>query len=197
MALFRRLVTLGSAAALLAAGWMVVSTSTLRRADGPDGPQAVAALSPSQPAAGASLLVPVAGVAPAQLEDTWGQERGGGTRLHRAIDIAAPAGTPVVAASAGRVEKLYLSEEGGLTAYLRTPDGQALHYYAHLQDYAPGLREGAVLPRGAPIGYVGSTGNADPASPHLHFEVLRTRPDAEWYEEAEPVNPYPLLAGRR
>lgn len=144
----------------------------------------------------AGLAVPVAGVSVEQLVDTYSQSRAGGARSHDAIDIMAPAGRPVVAAAEGTVEKLFFSEGGGgISAYVRSPDRQWIYYYAHLEAYAPGLREGQHLERGDPIGMVGSTGNADPAGPHLHFAVHRMAPGERWHQ-GTPVNPYPLLAGR-
>lgn len=141
------------------------------------------------------LAVPVAGIRVGDLVDTYAQSRASGARGHDAIDIMAPAGTPVVAAAEGRVEKLFFSEGGGgITAYVRSPDEQWVYYYAHMQDYAPGLREGQGLAKGDPIGRVGATGNADPAGPHLHFAVHRMAAGESWHE-GTPVNPYPLLAG--
>jgi len=144
-----------------------------------------------------ALIVPVAGVATDRLEDTFTQAREHGSRPHDAIDILAPRGTPVVAAAAGTVEKLFVSERGGNTIYVRSPDRRWTDYYAHLDAWRPGLKEGdAVLP-GQVLGTVGSTGNADPAAPHLHFAVSRVSADQRWYE-GTPVNPYPMLvAGRR
>jgi len=142
--------------------------------------------------AGAALIIPVAGVKAAQLTDTFTAARASGRR-HDAIDIMAPAGTPVIAAAPGTVEKLFLSKAGGNTIYVRSPDGETIHYYAHLQSYAPGLHEGQVVHQGEAIGLVGSTGDANPAAPHLHFQVLRTSPQAKWWDSATPVNPYPLL----
>lgn len=142
------------------------------------------------------LLVPAAGVGPDQLVDTFTQARAGGARVHDAIDIMAPAGTPVLAAAPGRLEKLFFSESGGgNTLYVRSSDGRWSYYYAHLQDYAPGLREGQKIARGQKIGTVGSSGNADPAGPHLHFAIHRMEPGDSWWE-GTPVNPYPLLAGK-
>lgn len=141
------------------------------------------------------LAVPVAGLTPEQLVDTYTQARAGGVRVHDAIDIVAPVGTPVVAAAEGTVEKLYFSRGGGgITVYVRSPDRRWIYYYAHLQEYAPGLQEGQRVARGDRLGSVGSTGNANPAGPHLHFAVHRTEPNGPWYE-GTPVNPYPLLAG--
>ena len=140
------------------------------------------------------LAVPVAGVGVEDLVDTYTQARGGGARVHDAIDIVAPAGTAVVAAAEGTVEKLYFSRGGGgITVYVRSPDRQWTYYYAHLQEYAPGLREGQRVERGTRLGSVGATGNA--RDPHLHFAVHRMARDEPWYE-GTPVNPYPLLAGR-
>jgi murein DD-endopeptidase MepM/ murein hydrolase activator NlpD len=142
------------------------------------------------------LVMPVLNVSPGQLHDTYSDARGEGERLHEAIDIMAPAGTAVIAAGPGTIERLFLSQAGGNAIYLRSPDRRTLHYYAHLQGYAPGLREGQQVRRGQRLGTVGSTGNADPAAPHLHFAVLRTTPDAEWWEPATATNPYALLGGR-
>ena len=143
------------------------------------------------------LAVPVAGIKAAQLLDTYKQARAGGARVHDAIDIMAPHGTPVVAAAPGRVEKLYFSKGGGgITVYVRSPDHRYTFYYAHLQDYAPGLREGQAIRQGDLIGTVGSTGNANPAGPHLHFAINRMAPGEKWYN-GTPVNPYPLLAGKQ
>lgn len=142
-----------------------------------------------------ALLVPVAGVTASQLSDTFNDARGGGTRVHEALDIMAPRGTPVLAAVDGKVEKLFNSDAGGLTVYQLDPTGTYCYYYAHLDAYAPGLREGQILKRGDVIGTVGSTGNADPASPHLHFAIFLLGPEKRWHE-GTPVNPYPLLTAR-
>jgi murein DD-endopeptidase MepM/ murein hydrolase activator NlpD len=139
------------------------------------------------------LVIPVAGIVPGQLTDTFTVARNGG-RHHDAIDIMAPAGTPVIAAAAGTVEKLFLSKAGGNTIYVRSPDRTTLYYYAHLQDYAAGLHEGQAVRQGDTLGRVGSTGDANPAAPHLHFQVLQTNPQAKWWEPNTALNPYPMLA---
>ena len=145
----------------------------------------------------AGLAVPVQGVRPGQLVDTFTQARAGGARRHDAIDIMAPHGTPVLAAADGTVEKLFHSQGGGgITAYVRSPDTRWSYYYAHLASYAPGLAEGQRVRRGQLIGRVGSTGNANPAGPHLHFAINRMEPGEKWHG-GTPVNPYPLLAGQR
>jgi peptidoglycan LD-endopeptidase LytH len=141
-----------------------------------------------------ALVIPVDGVKAEQLTDTWGQSRAGGARTHKAIDIMAPRGTLVVAAAPGRIEKLFDSKDGGMTVYVRSPDGRTIHYYAHLDTYRAGLREGQQVRTGEVLGTVGSTGNASPDGPHLHFEVKRMAPGESWHQ-GEEVNPYPLLAG--
>jgi len=142
------------------------------------------------------LAIPVVGIRAEQLTDTFTQARAGGSRPHDAIDIMASRGTPVVAAAGGIVEKLFFSNGGGgITVYVRSPDRRWTYYYAHLDAYAPGLREGQQLGRGDPIGTVGSTGNANPAGPHLHFAIHEMGPNDRWYQ-GRAVNPYPLLAGR-
>ena len=144
----------------------------------------------------AGLAIPVAGIKPALLVDTFTQARAGGARVHDAIDIMAAHGTPVAAAADGTVEKLYFSQGGGgTTVYVRSPDGRWSYYYAHMSGYAPGLREGQKLRRGAPVGYVGSSGNASPGGPHLHFAINRMGPGEKWWQ-GSPINPYPLLAGK-
>ena len=145
----------------------------------------------------AGLAIPVVGIGREQLVDTFTQARAGGARAHDAIDIMAPAGTPVVAAAPGTVEKLFFSQGGGgISAYVRSDDRHWTYYYAHLQEYAPGLAEGQRVARGTPIGRVGSTGNANPAGPHLHFAINRMNPGEKWYN-GTPINPYPLLAGKK
>jgi murein DD-endopeptidase MepM/ murein hydrolase activator NlpD len=141
------------------------------------------------------LTVPVQGVARSKIVDTWGQSRANGARVHQATDIMAPGGTPVIAAAPGTVEKLFYSNGGGgITLYVRSPDRKWSYYYAHLQDYAPGLHEGQVVAEGELIGFVGDTGNAGTGNFHLHFGMSRMGPADRWWQ-GEPVNPYPLLAG--
>ncbi|WP_349811185.1 M23 family metallopeptidase [Xanthomonas dyei] len=143
--------------------------------------------------AGTGLLIPVQGIDRSKLQDTFTDARSEG-RVHDAIDILAPAGTPVLAVADGTVEKLFDSERGGLTMYQFEPGGTYCYYYAHLQRYADGLAEKQSIKRGQVIGYVGSTGNADPAAPHLHFEIHRLGPEKQWWK-GEALNPYPVLHG--
>jgi hypothetical protein len=138
-------------------------------------------------------MIPVAGVAASQLQDTFGDNRGSdGERAHEALDIMAPRGTPVLAASDGKVEKLFTSVPGGLTIYQFDPTRTWAYYYAHLDRYAPGLAEGRQLKRGDVIGYVGSTGNASEDAPHLHFAIFVLGPGKRWWQ-GTAIDPYPLL----
>ena len=148
------------------------------------------------PTAMPTLIIPVQGVAANQLTDTFTQARAGGLRVHDAIDIMAPRGTPVLAASSGTVERLYTSAAGGLTIYIRLDDRRFIHYYAHLDSYASGLAEGQRVNQGQVIGAVGFTGNANVAAPHLHFAIQLTTEAAKWYEPSTALNPYPLLTRR-
>lgn len=141
-----------------------------------------------------ALRIPVMNVRASDLSDTFldGREEDGG-RPHEALDIMAPKGTSVVAAGPGTIAKLHRSASGGNSIYVRSADRRIIHFYAHLDQYAEGLREGQRVRRGQRLGTVGSTGSASAERPHLHFAILRTTADAEWWEPATAVNPYPLL----
>jgi murein DD-endopeptidase MepM/ murein hydrolase activator NlpD len=138
------------------------------------------------------LIVPVTGVTPAQLVGSFDDARG--QRRHEALDIPAPRGTPVVSAAAGQLVKLHTSEFGGLMVYTADETERFVLLYAHLDRYASGLAEGMRLRRGQLLGYVGTTGNAPPEVPHLHFGIARVSSVAEWWRGA-PVDPLPLLGG--
>lgn len=140
------------------------------------------------------LTIPVSGVMAAHLTNTYGDDRGGGARRHGALDIMAPRGTPVVATEDGRIEKLFTSDQGGLTIYQFDPTRTYNYYYAHLDRYADGLAEGQAVKRGQVIGYVGFTGNASPEGPHLHFAILKLGTRKLWHE-GTPLNPFPVLGG--
>ncbi len=142
------------------------------------------------------LAIPVPGVKPGELIDTYTASRGGGMRVHNAIDIMAGEGRPVIAAAPGTVEKLFFSQGGGgITIYVRSEDQAWTYYYAHLSAYAPGLTEGQHVARGALIGFVGHTGDASADGPHLHFAINHMAPGERWWS-GTPINPYPLLAGK-
>jgi murein DD-endopeptidase MepM/ murein hydrolase activator NlpD len=141
------------------------------------------------------LALPVVGIKPDQLSDTYDDARGQGRR-HDAIDILAPEGAPVIAAADGQIEKLFNSVRGGMTIYERSPDRKWTYYYAHLSAYAPGLAEGQQVKRGQVIARVGHTGDASAAGPHLHFAINAMGPGDRWWN-GTPINPYPLLAGKK
>ena len=154
-------------------------------------PQPSASAQPSPNAPVASLLIPVAGVRPEQLRDTFSEARSMG-RTHDAIDIPAPHGTPVLATADGRIIKLFQSVPGGTTIYQLDPDNRTVYYYAHLDHYADGLAEGHFAHRGEVIAYVGDTGNAGAGNYHLHFSISIVS-DPKRYWEGTNINPYPLL----
>ena len=156
-----------------------------------DTPVAAAGAAPAPNVPPGKLLVPVDGMPFSRLADTYDQPRGT-ERHHEALDIMAPKGTKVVAVADGKIAKLFTSKPGGLTVYQFDPTEKYAYYYAHLDRYADGLQEGAQVKRGDLIGYVGSTGNADPNAPHLHFAVFELTPEKQWWK-GTPVDPYPLL----
>ena len=224
MSLIDRILTIIVTATLTSAVWIVAGGSRMENATGegqrsttrpseaaPSPSPAIDSLpsdaAPAEPLDGQpereagsgnrdNLMIPVLNVRASDLSDTFTQPRGDGARLHEALDIVAPVGTTVRAAGSGSVEKLYRSRAGGNTVYVRTSDGSTIHYYAHLDEYAEGLKEGQRIRRGQRLGTVGSSGNADDQTPHLHFAILQTTADAEWWEPANAVNPYPLLTGQ-
>jgi peptidoglycan LD-endopeptidase LytH len=151
---------------------------------------------PSGAAASAigTLIVPVRAVEPSQLRDTYDELRGGDTRTHEALDIPAPRGTPVLSATGGRVLKLFNSKAGGKMVYAADSSEHFILMYAHLDSYANGLAEGQPLKTGQVIGAVGTTGNAPPNLPHLHFAIARSNDVKVWWK-GMPVNPYPMLVG--
>ncbi len=197
--MLRRLVIGLAVLALGYVGWVIV-LNLPGRGGAPKAARATAAPAPAFRAAGAapkpgastaSLLVPVEGVSASQLSDTFDDARGQG-RVHDAIDIMAPRGTPVIAAAAGTVEKLFDSKLGGRTIYVRRMGGQWIDYYAHLDSYAPGLAEGQRVERGQRFATVGATGDASDDAPHLHFAVNAMAPGEGWWQ-GKAINPYPLF----
>jgi peptidoglycan LD-endopeptidase LytH len=136
------------------------------------------------------MVPPIRGLRLTDLRDTFFEVHSG--HLHEAIDIPAPQGTPVHAAVSGTIRKLFLSIPGGNTIYEFDEAGMYCYYYAHLERYAPELREGMRVERGAVIGFVGSTGNADPRTPHLHFAVFLLGPEQLWWK-GTAIDSYPGL----
>jgi len=119
-------------------------------------------------------------------------EARGGSRRHEALDILAPRNTPVVAVEDGTIARLFTSRAGGLTIYQYDPSERFVYYYAHLERYADGLKEGDKVRRGQVIGYVGTTGNAPKNTPHLHFAIVRLTEAKRWWE-GTPIDPYEVL----
>ncbi len=139
--------------------------------------------------------MPVEGVPREALDDTFGDPRNQ-TRQHEALDIIAPRGTHVLAVEDGSVVKLFTSERGGLTLYQFDPTQRYAYYYAHLDAYAPGIKEQMPLRRGQLIGFVGTTGNAPKDTPHLHFAIFLLTDEKQWWQ-GTPINPFAVWAGRR
>ncbi len=155
----------------------------------------IAALFPVVLAFGATSSIlcmtpPISGLALADLRDTFEEVHNG--HRHEAIDILVPRGTPVHAVVSGNIRKLFLSKPGGNTIYQFDEMGVYCYYYAHLDRYVEGLREGTRVERGDVIGFVGSTGNADARTPHLHFAIFELEPQRQWWK-GKAVNPYPGL----
>jgi murein DD-endopeptidase MepM/ murein hydrolase activator NlpD len=140
-----------------------------------------------------ALMVPVEGVRPEKVPDTYWQPRDGGARTHQAVDILAKRGTPVLSADSGTVLRLSKNTLGGITIYATDPDRRFVFYYAHLDGYAPGLFEGKPVAQGELLGYVGTTGNAPKNTPHLHFQVMRYVDARQWWN-GPPFDPRPFLA---
>jgi murein DD-endopeptidase MepM/ murein hydrolase activator NlpD len=182
----------GSVLATALVGWRLVLSGRGVIHDIPDEPEATAAVAQPQPELRErGLLIPVQGVAPAALSNTFAATRGGGTRVHHALDIMAPRGTPVLAVEGGRIVRLHRGGAGGITVYQLDAESRYGYYYAHLDRYADGLAQGQAVRRGDVLGYVGTTGNAPPGAPHLHFAIYEVAdPRRPW--RGRPIDPYPL-----
>jgi peptidoglycan LD-endopeptidase LytH len=173
-------------------GWRLVLWSRGVIEAMPDEPEATsAAIEPQPELRERSLLIPVQGMAPAALRDNFNDARGGGRRVHHALDIMAARGTPVLAVEDGRVIRLHKGGAGGITVYQLDEAGRYGFYYAHLDRLAPGLAEGQAVRRGDVLGFVGTTGNAPASAPHLHFGIYEIA-DGQTRWGGRPVNPYPL-----
>jgi murein DD-endopeptidase MepM/ murein hydrolase activator NlpD len=140
-----------------------------------------------------NLTLPILGLGIRDIQDTFGQSRAEG-KAHEATDILSPRGTPVLAMDDGVIQKLFLSKPGGLTIYEFDHEESFCFYYAHLDRYAEGLREGMPVHHGDVIGYVGTTGNAPPNTPHLHLAIFRLGPEKRWWQ-GTAIDPYPVLIG--
>jgi murein DD-endopeptidase MepM/ murein hydrolase activator NlpD len=154
------------------------------------GPEDLASLRERQ------LAFPVQGFDVLKLHDSFEEPRDGGARIHAALDIHAPRGTPVLAVDAGVVARLHNSSTGGLSVYHFDPRTSYCYYYAHLDRYADGLKDGAAVRKGDVLGYVGTTGNAPETAPHLHFAIFKLGPEKRW-GHGVPVNPFELWSAKK
>jgi murein DD-endopeptidase MepM/ murein hydrolase activator NlpD len=137
------------------------------------------------------LTLPVQLITRDDIRDNFNEARGAG-RQHEAIDVLAPRNTPILAVEDGTVAKLFLSKAGGLTIYQFDPTGDYVYYYAHLEGYAPGLKEKDAVTRGQVIGYVGTSGNAPRDTPHLHFAIFKLTGEKQWWR-GTAIDPYQVL----
>jgi peptidoglycan LD-endopeptidase LytH len=140
------------------------------------------------------LRLPIDNADVQAMKGQFGERRAGGARGHEAVDILAPRNTPVHAVEDGTIAKLFTSKQGGLTVYQFDPSGRFCYYYAHLERYAPDLREQQSILRGDVIGYVGTSGNAPANTPHLHFAIFELTPERHWWQ-GTPIDPWPAFKG--
>jgi murein DD-endopeptidase MepM/ murein hydrolase activator NlpD len=188
-----------AAASVAASAQTLIPTSRLQaliaearnKSTATDAPLARQASARPEPRRGMGLVVPVLGMPVERLRNTYDESRSGGRR-HDAIDIHAPRGTPVVATTDGTIIKLHNGARGGLSLYQMDDDGRTRYYYAHLDRYAEGVREGLRVRRGQVIGYVGDTGNAQPGDYHLHFSIAVLSDRSRWWA-GENLNPFSVL----
>jgi len=154
-------------------------------------PTAVSSASAVEELRSRGLALPVEGLKANQLRDTFNEMRGA-SRRHEALDVLAARNTPVIAVEDGKIARLFLSDAGGITIYQFDPSETYVYYYAHLERYAAGLKEGDTVKRGQVIGYVGTTGNAPPDTPHLHFAIFQMTSEKKWWQ-GTPIDPYSVL----
>jgi murein DD-endopeptidase MepM/ murein hydrolase activator NlpD len=140
------------------------------------------------------IMLPVAGADPAKLEDSFKEPRDG-DRVHRAIDIMAPRGTPILSADDGKILRMTTSTLGGISMYAVDPSSRLVYYYAHMDRYNDGMSPGRNIVKGDTLGFVGTTGNAPKNLPHLHFQVMKWPADGKYWN-GEPIDPFEVLGGR-
>jgi murein DD-endopeptidase MepM/ murein hydrolase activator NlpD len=140
------------------------------------------------------LRLPLDGANIESLKGGFAETRGS-DRPHEAVDMLAPRNTPVHAVDGGSIAKLFTSKAGGLTIYQFDPSGRLCYYYAHLERYADGLKDGQTVSQGDVVGYVGTTGNAPPNTPHLHFAVFELNADKHWWQ-GRAIDPYLVFKDR-
>jgi murein DD-endopeptidase MepM/ murein hydrolase activator NlpD len=135
------------------------------------------------------LALPIDAASVDAMQGGFEERRDAGGRGHEAVDIRAPRNTPVRAVDDGVIAKLFNSKAGGITLYQYDPSGRFCYYYAHLERYADGIKEGQRISRGEVLGYVGTSGNAPPNTPHLHFAVFELDAERRWWK-GRPIDPY-------
>jgi murein DD-endopeptidase MepM/ murein hydrolase activator NlpD len=157
-----------------------------------EAPPVLATAPPAIPLVSSSGLVfPVRGGPNTRLRDSFDEARG--ARIHAALDILAPRGTPVLAVCDGHVTRLSNGRLSGIALDLVDGADHYCYYYAHLAAYAAGLQQGQAVSRGQVLGYVGNTGNAAQTSPHLHFAIFALPGGGGSCYSGTPLNPYVLL----
>ena len=139
------------------------------------------------------IALPVAGADMSKVDDSFSEPRDGG-RVHRAIDILAPRGTPILSADDGKILRMTTSNLGGISMYTVDPEGRLVYYYAHMDRYNDAMSPGRAIAKGDTLGYVGTTGNAPKDTPHLHFQVMRWPADGKYWN-GDPIDPYEALGG--
>jgi peptidoglycan LD-endopeptidase LytH len=139
------------------------------------------------------ILLPVAGADISKVEDTFFEGRDG-DRVHRALDILAPRGTPILSADDGKILRMSTSALGGICMYTIDAQSRLVYYYAHMDHYNDAMSPGRSIVRGDTLGFVGTTGNAPKDTPHLHFQVMRWATDGKYWN-GEPIDAYEALGG--
>lgn len=142
------------------------------------------------------LVVPVAGADMAKVADSFFEPRDGGDRTHRALDILAPRGTPILSADDGKILRMSKSSLGGITMYTVDPAHRIVYYYAHMERYNDAMSPGRTITRGDTLGFVGTTGNAPKNTPHLHFQIMSWPSDGKYWN-GDPIDPFDFLGGAR
>ena len=109
----------------------------------------------------------------ARLSSSFGMRKhpiDGYNKMHRGTDFAAPMGTPIMASGSGMITRARWCGGGGNCVKIRHNSTYET-IYAHMKNFARGIKEGLRVKQGQIIGYVGSTGKS--TGPHLHYEVVK------------------------
>lgn len=137
------------------------------------------------------LLMPLEKIDVERLKGSFYETHGGSQ--HKAVDILSPRNTPIHAVEDGTIARLFESRLGGHTIYEIDPSNRFVYYYAHLESYADGLKDGDAVKKGQVIGYVGTSGNAPPNTPHLHFSIGVMGPKKQTWKTFD-IDPYEVYA---